>query len=219
MAMTLTGQVAWITGAGSGIGLAGAQALAQAGAVVVLSGRRAELLALEADKINAAGGQAEVAVLDVADAAAVQAVAAGILARHGRIDILLNSAGLNTPNRFWKNQTVDGWRTVIGANLDGTRADYQEVHHVVERRDPAHRDHRDCLQLRDSPHGAQRERLDRGSAEAAGHVAQDRLAAPPIDRHSHERVHRAHGVGPSIGGRFRDHRDVRHVWRELRNER
>ncbi len=128
MAMTLTGQVAWITGAGSGIGLAGAQALAQAGAVVVLSGRRAELLALEADKINAAGGQAEVAVLDVADAAAVQAVAAGILARHGRIDILLNSAGLNTPNRFWKNQTVDGWRTVIGANLDGT---FHTVHAVL----------------------------------------------------------------------------------------
>ena len=128
MAMTLTGQVAWITGAGSGIGLAGAQALAQAGAVVVLSGRRAALLAVEADKINAAGGQAEVAVLDVADAAAVQAVAAGILARHGRIDILLNSAGLNTPNRFWKNQTVDGWRTVIGANLDGT---FHTVHAVL----------------------------------------------------------------------------------------
>ena len=120
MANTLAGQVAWITGAGSGIGLAGAQALAQAGVLVVLSGRRAEMLTAAADQINAAGGQAEVAVLDVADAAAVQVVAAGILVRHGRIDILLNSAGLNTPNRFWKNQTVDGWRTVIGANLDGT---------------------------------------------------------------------------------------------------
>ena len=120
MANKLAGQVAWITGAGSGIGLAGAQALAQAGVVVVLSGRRADLLAAAADGIHAAGGRAEVAPLDVADAAAVQAVAAGILARHGRIDILLNSAGLNTPNRFWKNQTVDGWRTVIGANLDGT---------------------------------------------------------------------------------------------------
>ena len=128
MANTLAGQVAWITGAGSGIGLAGAQALAAAGAAVVLSGRRAQALAAAADAINAAGGRAEVAVLDVADAAAVQAVAAGILARHGRIDILLNSAGLNTPNRFWKNQTVDGWRTVIGANLDGT---FHTVHAVL----------------------------------------------------------------------------------------
>ena len=127
MANTLAGQVAWITGAGSGIGLAGAQALAQAGALVVLSGRRADVLATAADQINAAGGRAEVAVLDVADAAAVQVVAAGILARHGRIDILLNSAGLNTPNRFWKNQTVDGWRTVIGANLDGTFYTVQAV--------------------------------------------------------------------------------------------
>ena len=113
-------KIAWITGAGTGIGLAAAVALAQAGAVVVMSGRREAVLAAEADKIRAGGGRAEVEVLDVADADAVAAVAARILARHGRIDILVNSAGLNTPNRFWKNQTVEGWRTVIGANLDGT---------------------------------------------------------------------------------------------------
>ena len=113
-------KIAWITGAGTGIGLAGAVALAQAGALVVMSGRRETLLAAEAEKIRAGGGRAEVEVLDVADAVAVAAVAARILARHGRIDILVNSAGLNTPNRFWKNQTVEGWRTVIGANLDGT---------------------------------------------------------------------------------------------------
>ena len=113
-------KIAWITGAGTGIGLAAAVALAQAGAVVVMSGRREAVLAAEADKIRAGGGRAEVEVLDVADAVAVAAVAARILARHGRIDILVNSAGLNTPNRFWKNQTVEGWRTVIGANLDGT---------------------------------------------------------------------------------------------------
>ena len=116
----LNHKIAWITGAGTGIGLAGAVALAQAGALVVMSGRRASVLAAEAEKIRAAGGRAEVEVLDVADADAVAAVAARILARHGRIDILVNSAGLNTPNRFWKNQTVEGWRTVIGANLDGT---------------------------------------------------------------------------------------------------
>ena len=116
----LNNKIAWITGAGTGIGLAGAAALAQAGAGVVMSGRREAVLAAEADKIRAAGGRAEVEVLDVADADAVAAVAARILARHGRIDILVNSAGLNTPNRFWKNQTVEGWRTVIGANLDGT---------------------------------------------------------------------------------------------------
>ena len=56
----LEGKVAWITGAGTGIGLAGAQALAQAGAVVVMSGRREAVLTAEADKIRAAGGRAEI---------------------------------------------------------------------------------------------------------------------------------------------------------------
>ena len=116
----LNGKLAWITGAGSGIGLAGARALAAAGVTVVMSGRRTDVLQAEADKITAAGGRAEVEPLDVADADAVNAVAARILGRHGRVDILLNSAGLNNPDRFWKNQTVAGWRDVIGINLDGT---------------------------------------------------------------------------------------------------
>ena len=135
---TLQGKLAWITGAGTGIGLAGAQALAAAGVTVVVSGRRAEVLQAEADKITAAGGCAEVEPLDVADADAVNAVAARILARHGRIDILLNSAGLNNPDRFWKNQTVEGWRNVIGINLDGT---FYTVRAVL----PAMRSQRDGL--------------------------------------------------------------------------
>jgi len=119
-ASTLPGQVAWITGAASGIGLAGAQALAEAGAVVILSGRRAEALEQAAAGIRASGGQAEVEPLDVTDAAAVTTTAARMLARHGgRLDILLNSAGTNTTERFWRNLTVDGWRQVLGTNLDG----------------------------------------------------------------------------------------------------
>ncbi len=125
---TLNGKVAWITGAGSGIGLAGARALAQAGAVVVMSGRRHDVLAAEAAQINAEGGAAEIEVLDVADAGAVKQVAEAILARHGRVDILLNSAGLNSPQRFWKDQTVQGWREVVGINLDGS---YYTIHAVL----------------------------------------------------------------------------------------
>ncbi len=125
---TLHGKLAWITGAGTGIGLAGARALAAAGASVVMSGRREAVLAVEAEKIRVEGGQAEVEVLDVADAKSVQQVAARILARHARIDILLNSAGLNTPNRLWKNQTVEGWREVVGINLDGT---FYTIHTVL----------------------------------------------------------------------------------------
>ena len=116
----LKGKVAWITGAGTGIGLAGAQALAQAGAVVVMSGRRRDVLETEAKNIRSHGGTAEIEVLDVSDSAAVNNVAKAIIARHGRVDILVNSAGLNTANRFWKNQTLEGWKDVVGINLDGS---------------------------------------------------------------------------------------------------
>jgi NADP-dependent 3-hydroxy acid dehydrogenase YdfG len=114
------GKVAWITGAGTGIGLAGAKALAAAGATVVMSGRRKEVLALEAEKIRIMGGKAEIEALDVSDAKAVKKAAAAILRRHARVDILVNSAGLNVPNRYWKNQTIEGWKEVIGINLDGS---------------------------------------------------------------------------------------------------
>jgi NADP-dependent 3-hydroxy acid dehydrogenase YdfG len=116
----LSGKIAWITGAGSGIGLAGAQALAAAGATVILSGRRAEPLEKEAAAIRAAGGQAQAMALDVSDAAAAGRVAQAIIDRHGRIDILVNSAGMNVPNRFWSNQTPEGWNDVIRINLDGS---------------------------------------------------------------------------------------------------
>lgn len=117
---SLDGKLAWVTGAGSGIGLSGAQQLAAAGATVVMSGRRAEVLEREAASIRKAGGKAEVEALDVSDATSVQRVAQAILARHGKLDILVNSAGLNNPQRFWRDQTVAGWDEVIRVNLDGT---------------------------------------------------------------------------------------------------
>ncbi len=134
----LKGKVAWITGAGSGIGLGAAQALAAAGATVVMSGRRAEVLRREAEAICAAGGRAEVEVLDVSDAAAVKQVADAVLARHQRVDILLNSAGLNNPARSWQNQSVEGWREVVGINLDGS---FYTIHAVL----PSMRERRDGL--------------------------------------------------------------------------
>jgi NADP-dependent 3-hydroxy acid dehydrogenase YdfG len=116
----LAGKVVWITGAGTGIGLAAAQALAAGGATVVLSGRRAAVLEEEAARIRAVGRRAEAEPLNVADAAAVRRVADAIVARHGRIDVLVNSAGLNTPQRRWNDQTPAGWREVVGINLDGS---------------------------------------------------------------------------------------------------
>jgi len=116
----LAGKIAWVTGAGTGIGLAGAKALASAGATVVLSGRRVELLEKEAAAIESMGGKAEAIAVDISDLHAVNQAVQAILKRHERIDILVNSAGLNVPNRFWKDQTFEGWNEVIRVNLDGS---------------------------------------------------------------------------------------------------
>jgi NADP-dependent 3-hydroxy acid dehydrogenase YdfG len=116
---TLTGKIAWVTGAGSGIGQAGAEQLAAIGARVVLSGRRREPLEEVAAGIAKAGGAAEIEPLDVGDAASVKAVADRILARHNSVDILVNSAGLNTPKRYWKDLTPADWDEVIRINLNG----------------------------------------------------------------------------------------------------
>jgi NADP-dependent 3-hydroxy acid dehydrogenase YdfG len=112
----LDGKVAWLTGAGSGIGEAGAIALAEAGMHVVLSGRRLDALEAVAGRI---GPRAHIEVLDVADKDAVATVAARILERFGRIDVLVNSAGINVRNRNWHDITQDDWDRVIRIDLDG----------------------------------------------------------------------------------------------------
>jgi NAD(P)-dependent dehydrogenase (short-subunit alcohol dehydrogenase family) len=118
MSESLKGKVAWITGGGSGIGLAGAIELVKAGAHVVISGRTAATNA-SAQKTLQALGSAEAVLLDVADKAAVQHVADDILARHGRIDILVNSAGTNATERNFDVMTTDAWDDVVAINLSG----------------------------------------------------------------------------------------------------
>ena len=115
----LQGKVAWITGAGSGIGEGAAVALAGAGMKLILSGRREAELVRVAQRITAAGGQARVVPLDVMDAKASQAIADSISATEGRLDVLVNSAGLNVRERNWKHLTREGWDTVIRVDLDG----------------------------------------------------------------------------------------------------
>ena len=96
---TLTGKVAWVTGAGSGIGQAAAIALAAEGATVVLTGRRRAPLAETATTIKKAGGKADVQPGDLMKAASVTKIAKEIEDEHGRCDILVNNAGLNILDR------------------------------------------------------------------------------------------------------------------------
>ncbi len=116
----LKGKVAWITGGGSGIGLAGAEQLAKAGVRVVISGRT-EKTNKEAEQKLKALGEAEAIRLEVSDKQAVNAVAADIEKRHGRIDILVTSAGTNISGnqRNFKNMTQEGWDDVVAINLNG----------------------------------------------------------------------------------------------------
>jgi NAD(P)-dependent dehydrogenase (short-subunit alcohol dehydrogenase family) len=117
--MTLKGKVAWVTGGGTGIGRAGAIELAKMGAAVIVSGRSEDTLKKTVELVEQAGGKAEARKLDVADKKAVARVAAAIEKKHGRVDILVNSAGTNVPNRAWEVLTVEAWESVVRANLDG----------------------------------------------------------------------------------------------------
>jgi len=114
----LKGQVAWVTGGGSGIGLAGAAELVKAGAHVLISGRTAATNASALADLQALGS-AEAVLLDVADKQAVKAVAQHLVATHGRIDILINSAGTNATQRNFDVLTTEAWDEVVAINLSG----------------------------------------------------------------------------------------------------
>ncbi len=123
--MALQGKVAWITGGGSGIGLAGAIELAQAGCQVVISGRDAAKLAAavrQAETQGAPPGMLSTAPLDVADSDAVARVAQQLQAQLGRVDILVNSAGINFRKRYWSETDSATFNQVVGVNLNGAMA-------------------------------------------------------------------------------------------------
>jgi NAD(P)-dependent dehydrogenase (short-subunit alcohol dehydrogenase family) len=114
---SLDGQVAIVTGAGTGIGKAVAEMFAREGARVALNGRRTGPLEETAAAIAAAGGEAIVTAGDLTDPAAVERIVAGTLARWGQVDVLVNNAGLNVPDRDLDVLTVEDWKAVIDADL------------------------------------------------------------------------------------------------------
>jgi NADP-dependent 3-hydroxy acid dehydrogenase YdfG len=114
----LKDKVAWVTGAGSGIGEAGALALAREGMTVVLTGRRKDALEGVAARIAAGGaGRAIVQQADVTKAGAVQKIADAIKADLGRLDVVVNNAGTNIPERDWKRLKPEGIDVLIQGNL------------------------------------------------------------------------------------------------------
>ncbi len=115
----LAGQVAIVTGAGTGIGRAIAQRLAADGAIVVIADINEAGAAVEA--IAAQGGQATAMRVDVSDAAAVQRLVDTTLDRHGRIDALVNNAAIAASIRLrpFEEIGVDEWRRMMDVNAMG----------------------------------------------------------------------------------------------------
>jgi NAD(P)-dependent dehydrogenase (short-subunit alcohol dehydrogenase family) len=133
--MSGAGQVAIVTGAGSGIGKAVAVALLQDGYRVALAGRRKERLVV-GGAAAPAGAAALVVPTDVADPAAVRALFSRTVAAFGRLDLLFNNAGTNAPGIALEDLTVEQWRAVVDVNLTGVFLCTQEAFRVMKSQDP-----------------------------------------------------------------------------------
>lgn len=121
MGERLDGTVALVTGASSGIGAATAQRLAAEGATVVAAARRRDRLDALVAEIVAAGGAAVAVECDVADRAAAEALVERTVADHGRLDTLVNNAGVMLLGPIVGADPED-WERMIGVNVDGLLA-------------------------------------------------------------------------------------------------
>ena len=122
----LSGRVALVTGASSGLGMQFAKTLAQAGAAVVLAGRRMERLKSLRAEIEAAGGDAHVVALDVTDHASIKAAVAHAETEMGTIDILVNNSGVGSTQKI-TDVTPKDYDFVMDTNTKGAFFVAQEV--------------------------------------------------------------------------------------------
>src|SRR5262244_2886072 len=113
---SLAGKVAIVTGGNGGIGLGMAKGLGLASAKLFIAGRNAEKNAVAVEELKQTGGEAEAYIADVTSEQECQAMAAAALKRFGRIDILINNAGINVRKQP-EEYTLDEWRTVMDTNL------------------------------------------------------------------------------------------------------
>ena len=129
---SLRGRVALVTGASRGLGFAMAEALAQHGAHVVMNGRRRETLEERARELQGRGLQASALPFDVTDRAAAGRGVREVADTHGRLDILINNAGIQhrVPVTEWQDED---WDRVIAANLSACFALAREAARVMLR--------------------------------------------------------------------------------------
>ena len=116
----LDGKTAIVTGAAQGIGLACAEALAEAGARVVIADRDSAAAATARSGLRNQGYDAEIAVMDVTDSRQVSEVADQLVSQYGKVDILVNNAGIARSETPAETVTDEHWLNVIDVNLNGT---------------------------------------------------------------------------------------------------
>jgi len=122
----LSGRVAFVTGASSGLGAQFAKTLARAGAAVVLASRRVDKLKELRARIQGEGGDAHVVELDVTDMASIKAAVARAETEVGAIDVLVNNSGVSTTQRL-QDVTPEDYDFIFDANLKGSFFVAQEV--------------------------------------------------------------------------------------------
>ena len=127
----LSGKVALITGAASGIGLSTAEIFAAEGARVVVTDISPEALDRAAQTITAAGGDVLARTLDVSSPESWERVVADVLAERGTIDILVNNAGIAIPKGILEAELED-WNKVLAINATGTWLGMKHVMPVMQ---------------------------------------------------------------------------------------
>jgi NAD(P)-dependent dehydrogenase (short-subunit alcohol dehydrogenase family) len=117
--LKLDGKVAVVTGAGQGIGAACARALGEAGAIVIVADMMADRIDASVAELKKLGIKADGARLDVTKSKEVDEAAADIIRKHGRVDVLVNNAGVARSDVKAEDTSDDHWRFHMDVNLDG----------------------------------------------------------------------------------------------------
>ena len=136
MDLHLSGKVALVTGAGSGIGKRCTLAFFEAGYSVVLAGRRAEPLHQTVQEAGVPDSRALVVPTDVSDPDAVAALFAATEEKFGRLDVLFNNAGLGAPGIPLEDLSYDQWRIVLDVCVTGTFLCTQHAFRIMKKQSP-----------------------------------------------------------------------------------